>query len=101
MVGGSRGSEGRVEVYSDGLWGTICYDDSWDLNDASVVCRELGFGRAVQAWSSAAFGHIRGLTMMNDVDCVGNEKTVFECQYNGLGIYYCWHGEDAGVQCGK
>ena len=89
-----------MEVYSDGLWGTIC-DDSWDLNDASVVCRELGFGRAVQALSSAAFGHGRGSITMDDVDCLGNEKTVFECQHNGLRIYNCWHEEDAGVQCGK
>ena len=41
-----RGSDvanaGRVEVCSNSLWTTICHN-MWDVNDARVVCRELGF----------------------------------------------------------
>lgn len=52
---GNSPEEGRVEVYHNGEWGSIC-DDGWDLNDAKVVCLELGFQRAVAAISYGTFG---------------------------------------------
>ena len=55
LVGGTVEYEGRVEVYYDGKWGTIC-DDFWSIADANVVCRQLGFGHATEAISNGYFG---------------------------------------------
>ena len=42
LAGGNIVNEGRVEICINNLWGTVC-DDSWGSNDASVVCRQLGY----------------------------------------------------------
>jgi len=47
-MGGHNSSEGRVEIYYDGQWGTVC-DNQWDINDATVVCNSLGFPGAASA----------------------------------------------------
>ncbi|XP_022110410.1 deleted in malignant brain tumors 1 protein-like [Acanthaster planci] len=99
LVDRPSSSEGRVEVFSGGAWGTVC-DDLWDLNDATVVCRELGFSGALASLSQATFGQGIGLQILLDnVGCSGHELTLFDCPHNGLGIHNCNHFEDAGIRC--
>ena len=98
LVGGTRESEGRVELFYDGSWGTVC-DDSWDLNDAQVVCRMLGYPGAEQALGLAAFGQGQGNIVLDDVSCQGEEKSLVECSHPGFLVENCGHSEDAGVKC--
>ncbi|XP_033125522.1 deleted in malignant brain tumors 1 protein-like [Anneissia japonica] len=98
LVGGSNNKEGRVEVYIEGEWGTIC-DDSWDINDARVVCRQLGFPDAIDAPPSAHFGEGSGDIMYDDVACTGNENDITSCPNSGLRSHNCAHFEDASVIC--
>ena len=92
-------SEGIVEIFYSGQWGTVC-DDDWDMRDATVVCRQLNYPAATRARHSAHFGLGTGPIYMADVNCKGNETRLNQCEFRGWGFHNCEHSEDAGVVCG-
>ncbi|KAL2101476.1 hypothetical protein ACEWY4_003237 [Coilia grayii] len=98
VVGGRTTCSGRVEVYHDGQWGTVCHN-AWDVNDAEVVCRQLGCGHAESAPMEAYFGKGSGVIWLDEVRCSGAESSLVECLHNGFGVHNCNHGDDAGVVC--
>ena len=85
-------------MFYNNEWGTIC-DDGWDLHDAEVVCRQLGFGPAVVARSQGFYGQGSGRIWLQFANCNGTESTIGRCSHNGWGIHSCDHNEDAGVSC--
>ena len=92
-------NQGRVEVFYRGIWGAVCGRSSWDLKDANVVCRQLGFEGAVKAFSHSGVAQ-NGIIWMYDVQCAGNESSLIECDHKGFGQRSCF-GVNAGVVCNR
>ena len=99
LVGSRLSKEGRVQIYFNGIWGTVC-DDGWDDTDAGVVCRQLGFGSSGTAIGSASFDQGSGPILLDSVTCTGSESTLASCGHLGFGITRsCSHSEGTGVTC--
>lgn len=96
LVGSSGRCAGRVEVYSGGRWSTVC-QEGWELQDAAVVCRELGCGTALEAPSSARFGPGTGPLWPYIPDCSGTEESLWECGRSER--RECGRGGGAGAVC--
>ncbi|KAK7889713.1 hypothetical protein WMY93_025273 [Mugilogobius chulae] len=92
---GAGPDRGRVEVKYNSVWGTVC-DDSFDIMDAKVVCKMLGFQNAL---SFSRFLPGSGRIWLDELKCLGTETDIFNCRHAGIGINNCDHSEDIGVVC--
>ena len=104
----------RGMVYYQGR--PLCDDGAettgmWDLKDATVVCRTLGFSRATKEYSDACeFGPCppKGIPFaMSGFGCIGNEKHIVDCPHDGTVASNCGNNgvtagdsqDIVGVEC--
>ena len=119
LQGGTYSNEGRVEVYCNGVWGTVC-DDEFGYYEAITICKQLGYS------TYANYGHFRVLVLMHslycnhfiyiysrssnasqpiwfdNVDCVKGLSCWGSCQRCPTTQYHnCDHSEDVIIECSK
>jgi ribosomal protein L13E len=98
---GVSANQGRLEVFWNGTWGTIC-DSTWSRQDATVACKQMGFDGGFNVPDDLTpAGYSIQPILLDNVQCKGNEQTLCECshspwtQANAL----CSHDRDIGVFC--
>ncbi|NWZ52462.1 C163A protein, partial [Haliaeetus albicilla] len=99
LAAGGGPCAGRVEVKLQGRWGSVA-DDNWDMEDAEVVCQQLGCGSATGAFAaSSRFGKADGPISLAVIDCHGDEAALWNCEVRGWGPYVGVHDFDTAVVC--
>ncbi|XP_071499518.1 uncharacterized protein [Diadema antillarum] len=93
LLNGDHIYEGRVEVFlgSRGWYGTC--DEAWSMDEATVVCRQLGYPGAIMGVQNA--GRTRGIPLARTWHCTGDEETLLGCPF--VPTYICLQA--AGVIC--
>ena len=98
LVNGSNKCTGRVELYQNGQWGTVC-DDTWDMKDAAVVCKYLQCGKAQKIPSSDFYGRGSTKMLVGEMSCNGREHSPDECKQKNIGSSTCNSTSVAGLLC--
>ena len=104
LTGGEDESTGRLEIFHNKQWGTIC-DDGWNVNNAKVVCNQLGhtYVNIVEMYgipSGDSKGHAHDQPIwLDNVLCDGSELHLADCKASEWGAHDCTHFEDVGLSC--
>jgi len=100
---------GRLEVFHNGMWGSVCSDGFSSLA-ARVACRQIGFaGGDVSTTECSALiksdgSNLCGATsqrvLLDDVTCLGGEDGLRQCpRIPWTSIDKCSHARDVVVEC--
>ena len=100
LANGPSQYEGRLEVFVDGQWGTVC-NEMWSLKDAGVVCRQLGMAHAPEDFMSGLlhYGPGTGAILMSNVECDDWDWDLAHCSHDRVTEHTCTHLQDVGVKC--
>ena len=96
LVGWKDNSGGRIEIYHEGRWGTVC-NSHWQSISSKVVCKGLGF---VDGQKTGKFGPGKGRIWLDEVSCNETAHTrLQECGHSEWGVNKCDHSMDVGLIC--
>ena len=98
LVGRNSDNEGRVEIYYNNTWGTVCWNN-WDKYDSNTVCWQFGYTGATQYYLSPLINQENAPVWMNQVRCYNFEICLGKCLYDGFGNNKCRHKDDVFVKC--
>ena len=90
------GINNALEIFHDNRFGYIC-DDSFDLLDAHVACRQLGFAEAISFQQSVSVSN--DFFWLDDLACTGTESSLADCSSSGFGNENCGASEGVSVTC--
>ena len=98
LIGGTSPNGGRVQVYYNGTWQWVC-GEHWDKQDADVVCRWLGYLNSSEVYTNTIHVEDNDTAWINNVQCTGNEDSLFSCVHGGWRNNSCKNNRTAGVVC--
>ena len=96
LIGGTGNGNGRLEIYRNGRWGTICSND-WDKNATQVACRQLNF--TVGLSEGRDFGYSLDGVVLNTAICTGEEKRLLDCNTTDSSRTRCSIIGIVGIYC--
>lgn len=98
LIDGENMHSGRVEIFFNGEWGTVC-DDTFGKEEGQVICNQLGYPGDVQVYGNAEFGKGRG-PIMDEINCFyPSGRDWMNCQIGEWDTTVCTHSEDVGLIC--
>ncbi|XP_048464516.1 deleted in malignant brain tumors 1 protein-like [Rhincodon typus] len=97
LANGNSNCSGRVEIFYNSTWGTVC-DDGWDVSNGGIVCRQLNCGK-FKSVTGAYYGQEGGQILLSGVRCNGTEHSLDQCFANPLGVNNSVGCQHAGVIC--
>uniref|UniRef100_A0A669EFL6 SRCR domain-containing protein n=1 Tax=Oreochromis niloticus TaxID=8128 RepID=A0A669EFL6_ORENI len=99
LLNGSSLCSGRLQVKSNQRWSSVCEDD-FDLQDAEVICRELGCGPPLHL-QGALYGEVEAPVWSREFQCGGHESALLDCRSSGSVRSSCSPGKAAGLTCSE
>ena len=90
---------GRLEVKINNTWGSLC-NKGWDINGATVACKQLGYDYAVTPIIRTSSNDRSGKIWFGNPVCNGTERSILHCSHSGFGKHNCRRSNVAGLICG-